>query len=208
MAKVAGVRLQQVEGPDASPGVALNALDDSLAGVVQLEGQIVRLQQFQGERHSCQVPVVHHRPHDLLGQRLAIAQPGAAHQALHLRPGQLAGSLRAQRPLSPRALDLGAEIQMHRTGQIQHQRFNADASTAHHALLQAVEQAGTRRHQCLARFAIGSPFMVSPRGQISSALLPRSGGRSAYPVARVARSWPSSLRSVRRPGGTCRCVPC
>ncbi|MOA07651.1 hypothetical protein D3C78_1273580 [compost metagenome] len=92
-AQACRVRLVQVISLYAAPPVALDTLDNALGQIGVLDRQIVRLQQFQGIRHAMQVLIVRHDTHQLLGQRLAVAQPAAAHQALHLRPAQFAGRL-------------------------------------------------------------------------------------------------------------------
>ncbi|MNN18024.1 hypothetical protein D3C81_1312260 [compost metagenome] len=92
--QVAGVTLVEVVRLHPSPRVALHALDDALGKVVVLPGQIVRLQQLQGEGDPALVVVTGHAPFQHLRHGLAVTQPGTAHQALDLRPGQLAGDLR------------------------------------------------------------------------------------------------------------------
>ncbi len=142
--QVAGVILEQVIGPFPAPGVTLDTLDNAFRQVVVAEGQVVGLQQLQGKRHRRGKRVVRDSSHQLLRQALAIAQPSAAHQPLYLGPRQLTRGLRRERPLGPRTADFHGQLGMHRAIQAQRQRFHADATTAHHPLLEAIEQAGNQ----------------------------------------------------------------
>ncbi|MNE86029.1 hypothetical protein D3C80_1830880 [compost metagenome] len=93
--QVAGVPLVNVVSADAPPLVTLDALRDTFGKVVVFPRQVIRLQQLQGKRHLVQVLIAGHLANHHLRQALAITQPGAAHEAFHLRPRQLARDFRA-----------------------------------------------------------------------------------------------------------------
>ena len=107
---IARVLLEQVIGLYPSPTVTLNALGNTLGQVRVTPRQVVRFQQLQGKRHVMQVLIIGHPADQHLGQPLTVAQPSTTHQALHLRPRQLPGGLRRQRPLRPLRLDRGGKL--------------------------------------------------------------------------------------------------
>ncbi|KXK67604.1 hypothetical protein BC89_30550 [Pseudomonas monteilii] len=142
--QTAGVLLEQVIGLHPAPRVALDALDNAIAEIVVADWQVIRLQQLQGKGYACQMLIAGHAALQHLRQGLAVTQPGAAHQALDLRPGQLAGCLGLERPFRPCRLDRRSKRGVHRTVIPQRNWLHSDTRAAHHTLIKTIKYAGDK----------------------------------------------------------------
>jgi len=122
------MRLEHAVGGRAAPAVAHDAGLAGAAGKVSVGRDLVGFDEFERQRDERAVVELGDRSFDDLRKALAVAQPGAACQALCRGPGVLPGDFGLLAPVAPQLEQAGGEVVEDFAGDAARLRFDADSA--------------------------------------------------------------------------------